>query len=172
MGEVEELGTAYDFPYDYAGPSRPFSKGRSCRGRQKPSLILTPPPAVAPRALPAGVPTLARPRGRARCGSGRVLGATAAPLDRISGPVAWATHRRNDTKPPIGVSPFLFCPLDGRAAVADCNTPSAIARPSLLRSEIAAGLSHRELTHTHTHTHHGVSVASGAPRDGGCVRAV
>ena len=27
-------------------------------------------------------------------------------------------------------------------------------------------------THTHTHTHHGVSVASGAPRDGGCVQAV
>ena len=47
---------------------------------------------------------------------------------------------------PVGVSPFLFCPPDGLAAVAYRDTPPAIAWPSLLRSEIAAGLLHRELT--------------------------
>ena len=48
--------------------------------------------------------------------------------------------------PPVGVSPFLFSPPDGPAAVANRDTPPAIARPSLLRSDIAAGLLHRELT--------------------------
>ena len=71
-------------------------------------------------------------------------------------------------KPPIGVSPFLFCPPDDPAAVDNLNTPPAIARPSLLRSEIAAGLLHRELTpHAHSrrplvfrrpHLHSGVCV--------------
>ena len=31
---------------------------------------------------------------------------------------------------------------------------------------------HRVRVHTHTHTHHSVSLAFGASRDGGCVRAV
>ena len=79
-------------------------------------------------------------------GAGRVPGATAAPLDRLLGPSAWATHRRNNTKPPVGVSPFHFRPTDGPAAVADRDTPLAIARPSLLRLEIAEGISHRDLT--------------------------
>ena len=65
----------------------------SRKERHKPSPILTPPPAVAPRALPAGVSTLARPCGRDRGGAGQVLGATAAPLDRLSVPSAWATRR-------------------------------------------------------------------------------
>ena len=47
---------------------------------------------------------------------------------------------------PVGISPFLFCPPDGPAAVKYLNTPPAIARPSLLRSYIAAELSHREIT--------------------------
>ena len=46
---------------------------------------------------------------------------------------------------PLGVSPFRFCPPDGPAAVKYLNMPPAIARPSLLRSEIAAGFSHQEL---------------------------
>ena len=49
-------------------------------------------------------------------------------------------------KSPVEVSPFLFCPPDGPAAVEYLDTPPAIARPSLLRSQIAEGLSHRELT--------------------------
>ena len=44
----------------------------------------------------------------------------------------------------MGVSPFRFCPPKDPAAVADCDTPPAIARQSLLQSEIAAGISHRE----------------------------
>ena len=53
---------------------------------------------------------------------------------------------------PVGVSPFLFCPLVGPAAVNNLDTPPAIARPYLLLSEIAAGLLHRQLTplaHSH-----------------------
>ena len=49
-------------------------------------------------------------------------------------------------KPPVGVSPFLFCPPDGPAAVEYIDTPPAIARLSLLRLEIAAGLSHQDIT--------------------------
>ena len=44
------------------------------------------------------------------------------------------------------ISPFLFCTPDGPTAVNDLDMPPAIARPSLLRSDIAAGLLHRELT--------------------------
>ena len=73
---------------------------RSRRGQHKPSPILTPPPEVAPRTLPPSVSTLSRPCGRARGGAGRLPGATAALLDRLSGPSAEATHRRNHTKPP------------------------------------------------------------------------
>ena len=47
---------------------------------------------------------------------------------------------------PVGVSPFLFRPPDGPAAVEYLNTPPAIAQPFLIRSEIAAGILHRELT--------------------------
>ena len=119
---------------------------RSIWGRKKPSPILTPPPAVAPSALPPRVPTLARPHRQDRSGAGRVPGATAAPLDRLLGPSAWETHRRNITKLPVGVPPFRFCTPNGPAAVADRNTPPAIARPSLLPSEIAGGLLHQELT--------------------------
>ena len=69
---------------------------------------------------------------------------------------------------PVGVSPFLFCFPDGPAAVDNLDTPPAIARPSLLRSEITAGLSHQELTslthsrhpsaHRRPHFHRGVCV--------------
>ena len=53
--------------------------------------------------------------------------------------------------PPVGVSPFRFRPPDGPAAIAARDMPPAIAWPSLLRLEIAVGLSHRELTPlTHT----------------------
>ena len=72
------------------------------------------------------------------------------------------------TNPPVGVSPLLFRPPDGPAAVANRDTPPAIARPSLLRSEIATGILHRELTPiTHNrrtlarrrpHLHRGVCV--------------
>ena len=47
---------------------------------------------------------------------------------------------------PVGVSPFLFCPPVGLAAVKYLDIPPAIAQPSLLRSEISAGLLHQELT--------------------------
>ena len=33
---------------------------------------------------------------------------------------------------PVGVSPLLFCPPDGLAAVDNSDTPPAIAQPSLL----------------------------------------
>ena len=46
----------------------------------------------------------------------------------------------------VGVSPFLFCPPDSPAAVEYLYMPPAIAQLYLLRSEMAAGLSHRELT--------------------------
>ena len=72
--------------------------------------------------------------------------ATAAPLDYLSGPLARTTYRRTYTQPPVGVSPFSFRPPDGPAAVANCDMPPAISRPSLLRLEIAAGFLHRELT--------------------------
>ena len=62
------------------------------------------------------------------------------------GPSAWTTYRRNYTKPPVGVSPFLFCPPDGPAAVANCDTLPAIAWPYLLQSVITAGLLYQELT--------------------------
>ena len=48
--------------------------------------------------------------------------------------------------PPVGVSPLLFRPPDGPAAIDYRDTPPAIAQPSLLRLEIAAGILHRELT--------------------------
>ena len=74
----------------------------------------------------------------------------------------------NIANSPVGVSPFLFRPPNGLAAVADRDTPSAIARQSLLRSEIAVGLSHRDLTllahsrrpleHRRPHLHRGVYV--------------
>ena len=48
--------------------------------------------------------------------------------------------------PPVGVSIFLFRPPDGPAAAADRDTPPAIAWPSLIRLETAAGLSYQELT--------------------------
>ena len=60
---------------------------------------------------------------------------------------------------PVGVSPFLFCPPDGLATVEYLDTPPAIARPSLLQSDIAAGLLHRELTPL---VHHPPSL--GAPK--------
>ena len=44
---------------------------------------------------------------------------------------------------PVGLSPFLFFPPHIPAAVEYLDTPPAIARPSLLRSEIVAGLLHR-----------------------------
>ena len=75
-----------------------------------------------------------------------MTGATAAPLDHLWGMLDGTTYRKNHTKPPVGVSPFRFCPPDGLAAVANRDTPPDIARPSLLQSEIAAGLSYRELT--------------------------
>ena len=65
--------------------------------------------------------------------------------------VSWACWLGRPTvetipNPSLGVSPFLFHPPDSPAAVADRNTPPDIARLSLLRSDISAGLSHRELT--------------------------
>ena len=69
---------------------------------------------------------------------------------------------------PVGVSPFLFSPPDGPSAVEYLNMPPAIARPSLLRSEIVAGIFHRDLTllahsrrplaHWRPHLHRGVCV--------------
>ena len=47
---------------------------------------------------------------------------------------------------PVEVSPFLFRPPCGPSDVEYLDTPPSIARPYLLRSEIAAGLLHRELT--------------------------
>ena len=47
---------------------------------------------------------------------------------------------------PVGVSPFLFCPPDGPAAVDYLNTPPATARPSLIQSEIPEGISHQDLS--------------------------
>ena len=47
---------------------------------------------------------------------------------------------------PVGVSPLLFRPPDGPAAVNNLDTPPDIAQPSMLRSEIAAGISHWEIT--------------------------
>ena len=58
----------------------------------------------------------------------------------------WLGRITVENIPPVGVSPFFFRPPDGPAAVANRNTPPAIARPSLLQSEIAAGLLHQELT--------------------------
>ena len=48
--------------------------------------------------------------------------------------------------PPIGVSPFRFRHTDDPAAVRYPNTPLSIAHPSLLRLEVAVGLSHWDLT--------------------------
>ena len=45
--------------------------------------VLTPTPAVAPSALPAGVVAFARSSGQARGGAGQVPGATTAPLDHL-----------------------------------------------------------------------------------------
>ena len=75
-----------------------------------------------------------------------MTGAAAAPLDHLLGPSAKTTYRRTCTKPPVGDSPFLLRPPDGRAAVDNCNTTPAIAWLSLLRSDIAAGLSHWDIT--------------------------
>ena len=50
------------------------------------------------------------------------------------------------SKSPVGVSPFLFRYPNDPAAVKYLDTPPAIARPSLFRSEIAAGLLHQDLT--------------------------
>ena len=47
---------------------------------------------------------------------------------------------------PVGAYPLRFRPPDGPAAVKYLGTLPSIARPYLLRLEIAAGLSHRELT--------------------------
>ena len=82
----------------------------SRRGRHKPHLILTLTPAVAPRALPPCVSSFTRPRGRSHGGSVTVLGATAAPLDRLSGPSAWTSYRRNYTKPPCRSFSLPFSP--------------------------------------------------------------
>ena len=49
------------------------------------------------------------------------------------------------TNSSVGVSPLLFCPPDGPAAIEYLDTLPAKARPYLLRLEIAWGLSHREL---------------------------
>ena len=46
---------------------------------------------------------------------------------------------------PVEVSPFIFCPPDGPAAVEYLDMPIAITWPSLLQSEIAEGFLHREL---------------------------
>ena len=51
----------------------------------------------------------------------------------------------NNTKPPVGVSPLLFHSPDGPEAVGLPDMPLVIPRLSLLRSDIAAGLSQREL---------------------------
>ena len=65
--------------------------------------------------------------------------------------ISWAYRLERLTvelvpKFPVGVSPFLFHPPDGPAAVDNLDTPPDLARPSLLRSEIAAGILHREPT--------------------------
>ena len=75
-----------------------------------------------------------------------MAGAAAAPLDHLSGLLAWTTYCRSCTWPPVGVSPFLFSPPDGLAAVTNLDMPPDIARPSLLQSEITEGLLHQELT--------------------------
>ena len=55
-------------------------------GRHNPAPVLTPAPAVAPSAFPAGVAAFARSKGRARGGAGRVLGATTELLDWLADP--------------------------------------------------------------------------------------
>ena len=81
-------------------------------------------------------------------------GAATAPLDQILGlSNRHMTYRRTYTKPPVGVFPFRFCLLDEPATGGLPDTPQAVARPSLLRSEIALGLSHQHLTPI-AHSHH------------------
>ena len=121
-------------------PSSPSPRGG---GWHKPPPVHTLAPTVAPCALSASVLELTCSGGRACCGAGEVPGATAAPLDRLTDPFArWTTYLRTYTKPPIGVYPFLFCPLDDPVTVKYLDMPPAIARPSLIRSEITAVLSH------------------------------
>ena len=119
---------------------------RSCGGRHKPPLVLTLTPAVAPRALLAGVAEFARASRRARGGAGGVPGATTAPLDQLLDLYTWAIYCITNTKLPRRSFSLHFRPPNGPAAAEYLDTPPAIARPSLLRLEIAAGLSHRELT--------------------------
>ena len=72
--------------------------------------------------------------------------AAAAPLDQLLDSSAWATYRRTSTKLPRRSLSLPFCSPDSPAAVEYLDMPPAIARPSLLRSEIAVGILHRELT--------------------------
>ena len=74
-------------------------------------------------------------------------GATTAPLHRLT----YLSTRRTIysityTNPAIGASLLLFRPPDDPAFFIYPDTSPAIARTSLLQLEIAAGISHQELT--------------------------
>ena len=73
-------------------------------------------------------------------------GATTAPIDQLLDPSDWETYRRTSTKLPRRSFSLPFCPPDGPAAVKYLDTPPSIARPSLLRLKVAAGILHWELT--------------------------
>ena len=84
-------------------------------GRHKPPPVLAPAPTVSPSAFSAGIAALARSIRQDRGGSGRVTGATAAPLDQLAYLSARrTTYRRTYTNPlrRIFSVPFFALPMN------------------------------------------------------------